>query len=650
MKTEQSHAASDDETDLQAQEPPVPDESRKPKSGWFAKARHALAVFFVQTFRPRTREDYTELLLRGYKGHKEGIRNKYPWMYIRFLGLCLVLFAITACVYYLTDNSLGAPQLVLFGAGMGCIAFLILIYELYTGNEMPFLLLLAICVIGGFISVCITQFGYLAYVPDGDYAEPFWVGFWEELCKALIAILCVLIFAKKKDPFAAFLIGVAIGCGFALSEDAGYIYVYSNWLLKVSSASELTLERACMAVCTHATWTGIICWAFANFRKPFINLRFWGCVALCMLLHALWDLPYTGWVNVIVTILCVIAGIWFEAWIIYRCKKPTLAISPGDTEEVQLSINLETGLIGGKTKDSGYYSRAGNLAGSLCIVGASLMMCLYFMLNPFTLRTKTITYTDVDQFILEAQYGHTIDVDMNRPYDDTVSYSDNYSYTVTDGKLEAAIQRIPAVMDGEVQEDAWIWYTYYFDTSDGTYAVQTESTDSDDSSEDPETEDPETEDPDATDSDAKDPADGTDTDPDEGQDSTGEEGTDTDPGEGTDTDTEGSTDEGEEPSDDNTEEEPVPVTPYSVGFELDGVTYRFRSIGDKAVVVLDFDYSTWGTNDDGTEVYLTVEDTNIIYKVGGIALLTIAACALAGGIISFAVCKAKSRRMKKNAQ
>ncbi len=646
MKTEQSPAESEDRTTGPEMAPdsvpePVPDEPIKRKSGWFAKARHALAVFFVQTFRPRTKDDYTELLQRGFKGHKDGVRNKYPWMYIRFLGLCLVLFAITACVYYVTDNSLGAPQMLLFGAGMGCIAFLILIYELYTGNEMPFLELLAICVIGGFISVCITQLGYLAYVPEGDYAEPFWVGFWEELCKAVIAILCVVIF-KKKDPFGAFLIGVAIGCGFALSEDAGYIYVYSSWLIRVADASELALERACMAICTHATWTGIICWAFAKFRKPFINLRFWGCVALCMLIHALWDLPYTGWVNVVATILCIIAGIWFEVWIIYKCKKPSLAVSPGDTAEVQLSINLETGLIGGKTKDAGYYSRAGNLAGSLCIVFASLMMCLFFMLNPFTARTKTITYTDVDQFISEAQYGHTISVDMSRPYDDSVPVTDNYSYTVTDGKLEAAIQRVPAVIDGTERDNAWIWYTYYFDTdSEDAITVSAEPTDSDAESADPDTTDP----------DEGQSSSGTDTDPDENPDSADtdtDQGTDTEPEEGS-TDSTGSG-EGDESPDEETETEKTPVAPYSVGFEYNELTYRFRTVGDKPVVVLNFDYTSWSTNDDATEVYVSVEDTNVIYKVGGISLLTLAACALAGGIISFAVCKAKSRRMKKNAQ
>ncbi len=631
MKTEQSPAESEGQAVQPETQPDlVPDEPKKRRSGWFAKARHALAVFFVQTFRPRSKDDYTELLQRGFKGHKDGVRNKYPWMYIRFLGLCLVLFAITACIYYVTDNSLGAPQMLLFGAGMGCIAFLLLIYELYTGNEMSFLELLAICVIGGFISVCITQLGYLAYVPDGDYAEPFWVGFWEELCKAIIAILCVVIF-KKKDPFAAFLIGVAIGCGFALSEDAGYIYVYSSWLIRVSEATELALERACMAVCTHATWTGIICWAFAKFRKPFINLRFWGCVALCMLIHALWDLPYTGWVNVVVTILCIIAGIWFEVWIIYKCKKPALAVSPGDTAEVQLSINLETGLIGGKTRDAGYYSRAANLAGSLCLVFAALMMCFFFMLNPFTARTKTITYTDVDQFISEAQYGHTISVDMNRPYDDTVPVTDNYSYTVTDGKLEAAIQRVPAVVDGAERDNAWIWYTYYFDTdSEDAITVSAEPADDDADSADPA--ESETTDPDGDQSSS-----GTDTEPDEGEVE----------GDGTDST---DSDEGDESTDEDTDTEKTPVTPYSVGFEYNDLTYRFRTVGDKPVVVLDFDYTSWSANDDATEVYVSVEDTNVIYKVGGISLLTLAACALAGGIISFAVCKAKSRRIRKNAQ
>ncbi|MCD8294168.1 MAG: PrsW family glutamic-type intramembrane protease [Clostridia bacterium] len=618
MKTEQSPGASETpETDPEQM-------SENKKQGWLSRARHAVAVFFVQTFRPRTREDYTELFQRGFKGHKEGVRNKYPWMYVRFLGLCIVLFAIAASVYYLTGNTLGAPQLLFFGAGLGCITFLLLIYELYTGNDMSLLLVLGVCIIGGFISVCLAQLGYLAYIPDGDWAEPFWVGFWEEFCKALVTIL-VIVVLRKQDPFAAFLIGVAIGSGFALSEDAGYIYVYSAGLLRVTDASMLALERACMAICTHATWTGIIAWAFAKFRNPFINLRFWGCVALCMLMHALWDLPDVGWINIVIKFFLVVGGIWFEAWIIYKCKKPTLAVSPGDTAEVQLSINLETGLIGGKEKDAGYFSRAGNLAGCLCIVGAALLLSIFFAFNPFAARKKTVTYTDVDQFISVAQLGLSIETDPSRPYDDTVPLEDNYSYTVTDGLPDTITQRLPAVINGVESEENYILYTYSF-----SYSNDDEEDEALDPDEDQNTIDPD-EDTDSTNPDDN---------PDENQESTEP---DNNPDENQ---------ESTEPEEntDGEEEETEPVTPAYVELCYEGIYYRGRTIGDRLVFILNSDYSSWSVSEDATKVYLTIVDDSPWYEVGGIILLTLAGCAFLGGVIAFAACKAKSRRMKKNAQ
>ncbi len=686
------------ETDM-----PETDDGGSRHNKWFARACHALAAFFVQSFRPRSKEDYTEIFLRGLKGHKEGIRNKYPWFYLRFLGLFIVLVSLSFCIYYLTGNSLGAAHFILYGACIGCVAFLLLIYELYTGNDISLVQILAVMLLGGFASICITQLGYKAYIPSGDWAEPFWVGFWEEFCKGIVALV-IVVSLRKKDPFAAFLIGVAVGAGFALSENAGYIYVYSAGLVRVAEASSLVLTRSVMAVCTHMTWTGIIAWAFAKFRKPFINLRFWGCVALSMLLHALWDLPDAGWVNVVVTICCIITGFAMEILIIYMGKMPACELSPGDTIELQLSINLETGLIGGTEKDAAYYRKAGNLAGSLCVVAAALFMMCFFAFDPFATRYNTITYTDVDEFISLAQDGMTIEADRERPYDDTVPTEENYSYTVTDGILRSCIQRLPAVIDGEVKDDAYILYKYDFivysdedtdadseDTDgtetdgtenegdgtetdgiegDGTDDAESESTDGESAGTDSEgagtdnegtgdntaTGDTEGE---GTDGENSEGATGDDTDNAEGEGSEGATGDNTDGAESegsddpTGDDTDGSEGNVNETGDDtdNTEGEDTEddaVLPTSVYLLYDGVPYACSHIGDKNIFTINKDYSGWTANSDGTVVSLKVQDTSVIWAAGGYALLTLAGCSLAGGIISFAVCRAKSGRKKKN--
>ncbi len=406
--------------------------SNGPKS----RIRGALRRYFRETFRAHSRKEYAEIFTRGIGSDREGAAP-YPWLYIRLLAAFIVLFSVAVLLLFVTDNILGFPHLVFFGGIMGNIPFLLLIYELYPKRDVSLIKIFSVALFGGFLSIVLAQLGYEVFIPADDWLRALWIGFWEEFTKAVPAIICLHIF-KKKDPFFAFLVGVAVATGFSISEDMGYIFYYSKGFFStvyVDQAVYMGVERSVMAICTHMPWTGLICWAYARSRRPLINFRFYLAYILSMTLHFCWDLPVDGLAEFADILCCTVAAIAIETGIIVieKLKKP---------KREQLAFAAPSAIN---------YAQLANISFSVCLVAASLlaMLCAYF--NPQTVNV-TKEFSEPSEFAAFMLNGITVNAVRDREYDES---AEDFEYYIRDGIKISAVQR---VSDG----DLTYYYAYNF--------------------------------------------------------------------------------------------------------------------------------------------------------------------------------------------
>ena len=242
------------------------------------RVKEKINYFFKETFRPHTKEEYAEVFTRGLGSNRsDKIVRKLPWLYIRVFALNLILFAFVAFAFRLAHYSADYLTAILLGGLLFNIPLFIFFFELYPKRDLSLLKLFAVLLAGGVVSTVLITLGYeYIYSTTSEpnaWISTLWVGFWEEFIKGAVAIVAIALL-KNKNPLFCFLIGFAVGTGYSFTEDLGYIYSLSRsygttWLVLTS------VGRGLSCVCSHAPWTAMICWAFAKFKKPFINFRFY---------------------------------------------------------------------------------------------------------------------------------------------------------------------------------------------------------------------------------------------------------------------------------------------------------------------------------------------------------------------------------------
>lgn len=424
-------------------------------------AKAKLGYFFKETFRAHSKEEYAEVFRRGLKksdGDLSRVEKKLPWLYIRIFALNVILFTLLVLAYRLTSYTVGYMAAIVCGGLLFNVPLLIFFYELYPKRDCSLAALLLVLLIGGATASALSLFGY-EYIystsrEPNAWISTLWVGFWEEFVKGVVAISAILIL-KKKSPFVCFLIGFAVGTGFSVFEDFSYIYSLSRsggtlWLVLTS------VGRGLSCVCSHAPWTGIICWAFAKFKRPFLSLRFYGVVITSMALHYFADVPFfdekldilrgitVGWlieaavVSVIFIIMFLMLGNSLK-----EIYKENGAVDYPPVPEALSSVRC---------------SQNGNIAAVLCAVA----LCA-FTLTGCALRVGERdvfkTFASDDEFIAFVQRGLTLKSDWNRAYDEN---AEDYSQFVKEGKKLGATQK-----ESKESEDGYdYYYVYEFEGED----------------------------------------------------------------------------------------------------------------------------------------------------------------------------------------
>lgn len=401
------------------------------------KRRQKIAYFFRETFRPHTRAEYAEAFTRGIGENKEGFAP-LPWLYVRAFALFFILFGLIVFISRATLNYFDYPVLFMFGGLFVNLPLLIFFYELYPKRDFSFLVVLGVLLVGGLISVMICGLGY-RYVLNDPFLTPWlsqlWTGFLEEVSKALPAIAAILLL-KKRDPLCCFILGAAVGTGFSICEDMGYMYGFSH----TYSIAQLDFQwgvlcavgRGFSCVCSHAPWTAVVCWTFAKVRRPFLNFRFYAVWVLSMLLHYFANLPFyaseVAWYKGGVAIWAVgIAVIFTEMILMVRSSRR--ALLPGEEERDFSPRPLFTA--------EQRLRRRADVTAVVSCLALSLLACV-FCIIPAGNEYVTLTFASKEEFLDYMQGGLSLTADWSREYDGQTS---DYAQYAVDGQVQIAVQK-----------------------------------------------------------------------------------------------------------------------------------------------------------------------------------------------------------------
>lgn len=394
-----------------------------------AKGKNAIAEFFRQTFRRHGGGEYSELLTRGLNGgNRQGVNRKYPWAYVRLFALVFVLFAVFLLIIRFTSNELFVPAVTFLGAVCFNLTFLLLLFELYPKRDLSFMAVVLAMLIGGAGSDVLAQILFNIFPPANSWLHAVYAGFFEELSKAA-AVALVIVVSRKNSPLAGFILGAAVGCGFSIVEDMGYIFVQANEMpfVNLTTVIELAVSRGLSAVCTHTLWTAAIGWAFCRFKRHFANLAVYAITLLSCGLHICWDLPlnnlalgfiYAGCASVALVecILILHSGrkkafeeAAFNAAALYKNESAVNEAWEQAEQEELARQSLE------KT-DPKYWRYCGHFTLALAAFLMAVVGVLYCSI-PFRETYGTQEFRDSESFISFMQNGMEFDcVKYNRQY------------------------------------------------------------------------------------------------------------------------------------------------------------------------------------------------------------------------------------------
>ncbi len=401
----------------------------KMETGKPEKGKNVIAEFFRQTFRRHSGGEYSELLTRGlHSGNKQGLNRKYPWAYVRLFTLVFVLFAVFLLIIRFTSNELFVPVVTLLGAVSFNLTFLLLLFELYPKKDLSFMAVLLAMLIGGAGSDVFAQILFNIFTPSNSWLHAVYSGFFEELSKAAATVL-ILVVARKNSPLVGFIMGAAVGCGFSIAEDMGYIFVHANEMpfVNLTTLIEISLSRGLSAVCTHTLWTAAIGWAFCRFKRHFANLAVYGITLLSCGLHICWDLPlnnlalgciYAGCATVVL-VECVL--------IVHLGRKKEFTENAVSADELYKNESVvsemweqaeqeELAVRALNKKDAHYWRYWGQFTLALAAFLMAVVGVMYCSI-PFRETYGTQVFKDPESFVSFMQDGMVFSAKENRQYE-----------------------------------------------------------------------------------------------------------------------------------------------------------------------------------------------------------------------------------------
>jgi RsiW-degrading membrane proteinase PrsW (M82 family) len=249
-------------------------------------------------------------------------RTRRTWLRVFVVGLLLWIACLV--VTLATGNSNLLPTLILLGSFLVPVTFVAWAFERWRDQHVTAELLVSAFVLGGLLGVL------GAAVLESYLLEPspllfLGVGLIEEAAK-LGALVVVTRRMTRRHGRDGFVLGAAVGFGFAAFETTGYAFNALLTLpdLSVAALVETELVRSVLSPFGHGLWTAIL--GGVLFREA-RNGRFrYGGVVLgtylwVSVLHALWD--YTHSIALALTFLLTGTRWQYELLSRGRLPEPT---------------------------------------------------------------------------------------------------------------------------------------------------------------------------------------------------------------------------------------------------------------------------------------------------------------------------------------
>jgi protease PrsW len=208
-----------------------------------------------------------------------------PWVQTLLGGLAL--WAILDWATLESGNINLVPSVVLLGATLGPVTFVVYVYERVRDVSWPSLL--QCFVAGGALGVAAASVAEYRTMVELGALPTTAIGLIEETCKLIVPV-AIFFAARYRREADGLLFGVASGMGFAAFESMGYgLTALLSGGGNIGTVEEVLFSRTVLSPAGHAAWTGIICAALWRARER----GTWAMVPVAFLvgvaLHALWD-------------------------------------------------------------------------------------------------------------------------------------------------------------------------------------------------------------------------------------------------------------------------------------------------------------------------------------------------------------------------
>ncbi|WP_011929223.1 PrsW family intramembrane metalloprotease [Dehalococcoides mccartyi] len=216
----------------------------------------------------------------------------YRWTWVLIGGLGLFLGAEQ--LIKLTHGTNFLPLLVVLGAFIMPVTFVVFIYERLPLANITIRWVLASFFVGGMIGLLMA--GMLEYATGSSLSPAglLRVGVIEEAAKLIFPFLLFWGGGFRAEANGV-LFGVAAGMGFAALETMGYgVVSLIQSQGDINLLEQVLLFRGLLSPAGHAAWTGIVCailWRQrAEYGRGPVNMAVIGAFILAVGLHIVWDI------------------------------------------------------------------------------------------------------------------------------------------------------------------------------------------------------------------------------------------------------------------------------------------------------------------------------------------------------------------------
>lgn len=445
------------------------------KDGSVIKAK--IKYYFKETFRGHSKDEYREIFSRGLNEENSGITGAYPWLYVRAFFVLLLLFATNVLIFRITNNAMITPSLTFLGGITFIVPIIIFLYELYPKRDLSILMTFAVLVCGGTVASLFTQIIYLFVKIENIWLETVANATVEEMCKAIPAIIAIVIL-NRKNPYECFLIAASVGAGFSVIEDMGYIYYYSDKIVKfysdIQAMVALFIDRGFSSFCSHILWTGLVGWSYSKSQKPFGS--FWIFILIfSVAAHSTWNLPLDGNLSICSVVLSAAITCIFSVGVLHTSRMEIFTIEPDFIKLNQKIIDEAKDLT-----ERVRLTNGANLTFALSVSFLSVIILLLCSL-PIGVEYKRVQYSSKQEFIAYIEDGYNLNRDYNRQMQNPKVSSNNFEERKVEGELTYVIQK-----EKFADYDGLYYYSYYVPSGDldtvsvalyrnGIYTVYTSS-------------------------------------------------------------------------------------------------------------------------------------------------------------------------------